>query len=100
MPGDDQTPAPNNGRTPGLRVWPKRTKKSKPKEEVEQMLSNCPTTSYNRNVDSFIILANLGLINPLDRVSRGSLEAKQRLKSGYIRNANVEAFPLDLGGRA
>jgi hypothetical protein len=35
------------------------------KEEVEQMISDCPTSSNNCNVDSFIICASRGFINPL-----------------------------------
>jgi hypothetical protein len=46
------------------------------KEEVGQMLSDCPTTSNNRNVDSIIICSG-GFAIPL-RFLTGGLKAKQR----------------------
>ena len=50
------------------------------KEEVGQILSNCPTTSNNCNFDSLIICASRGFIVPLTGVSRCGLKAGYRLE--------------------
>ena len=50
------------------------------KEEVGQMLSNCPTTSNSCNVDSLVICASRGFIVPLTGFSRLGLKARYSLE--------------------